>query len=154
MISENEVFNYFELAFKEAELAAENSEVPVGCVIVKNNKVISSARNQIITLKDPTAHAEMLAIQEACKFLNNERLPGCSMYVTLEPCTMCSGAIILSRIEKVNFLCYDEKLPAFRLISESPGHNAQVEWQRYNIPKLPYEKLLTGFFAAKREEKS
>jgi len=147
-------FSFFELAFKEAKSAADNNEVPVGCVIVKDNKVISSAQNQILTLNDPTAHAEILAIRSACKALNTERLVGCSMFVTLEPCTMCSGAIILSRLEKVNFLCYDEKLPAFREVSESPRHNASVEWQRFNYPQLPYEDLLKDFFRAKREQKT
>jgi len=89
-------------ALKEAELAFKEDEVPVGAVIVSSEgEIIGRGRNQIIKLNDPTAHAEILAIKQACKNLKNYRLIGCKMYVTLEPCPMCAYALVLARIEEL-----------------------------------------------------
>ena len=96
------------LALEEAEKAREKGEVPVGAVIVKNGEIIARAHNLKETLKDPTAHAEMLAIREACNKLNNWRLHGCEMYVTLEPCPMCAGAILQSRLSKIYIGTFDD----------------------------------------------
>lgn len=90
-----------DLAIEEAKKAQSLGEVPVGAVIVKQGYVIAKAHNLKETLKNPLAHAEILAINEACKKLNNWRLSDCEMYVTLEPCPMCAGAILQSRISKV-----------------------------------------------------
>ncbi|AEB77183.1 nucleoside deaminase [Clostridium botulinum] len=98
---------FMKLALKEAEIAKNKEEVPVGAVIVKNGKVIASAHNLRETLKDPTAHAEILAIKKACGILGNWRLSECEMYVTLEPCPMCTGAIIQSRIKKIYIGTFD-----------------------------------------------
>lgn len=95
--------DYMELAYQQACLAYENDEVPIGAVIVKDHQVISMSYNQKETKQDVTAHAEMLAIQEACQKLGTWHLDGCILYSTLEPCIMCSGAIIQSRIDKVIF---------------------------------------------------
>lgn len=99
-------------ALKEAEKALEDAEVPVGAVIVHNNKIIARGYNQIERLKDPTAHAEMIAITSACNYLNNWRLEGCSIYVTLEPCIMCTGALLASRINELYFAAHDSKFGA------------------------------------------
>ncbi|GAA0182627.1 nucleoside deaminase [Clostridium sediminicola] len=92
---------FMKKALEEAKEAFFKGEVPVGAVIVRNNEIISYAHNLRETLNDPTAHAEILAIRQASKKLNNWRLTGCEMYVTLEPCPMCAGAIFQSRLRRV-----------------------------------------------------
>ena len=89
------------MALRQAEMAAEEGEVPCGAVILLDDRVIGKARNQTETLKDPTAHAEILAITQAARELENWRLIGATMYVTKEPCPMCAGALVLARIQKV-----------------------------------------------------
>lgn len=100
---------YMQYALREAERAYDQGEVPVGCVIVHDNQIIGKAHNQRETLQDPTAHAEILAITQAAAHLNSWRLENARMYVTLEPCPMCAGAIILARIEAVFFGATDPK---------------------------------------------
>jgi tRNA(adenine34) deaminase len=97
------------VAFVEARAASERGEVPVGAVIVRDGNVIASAGNQPRELRDPSAHAEMLAIRRACETLDDERLTGCDLYVTLEPCTMCAAAIAFARIRRVYFAAHDPK---------------------------------------------
>jgi tRNA(adenine34) deaminase len=96
-------------ALREAEKAAEIDEVPVGCVIVHQNRIVGRGYNQRERLQDATAHAEMIAITAGCETLGSWRLEGCTMYVTLEPCAMCAGAIILSRIPHLVFGADDPK---------------------------------------------
>lgn len=103
---------FMDFAIEHARLAFENDEVPVGAVIVRDEKVISSAHNQVRTLCDPTAHAEILSIREACKKLNSCYLDDCELFVTLEPCAMCAKAILLSRIKKIYFGAYSFKTGA------------------------------------------
>jgi len=99
-----------EMALEEAEKAALQGDVPVGAVLVSaGGDVLARARNAVLALKDPTAHAEILAIREACAKLGSERLPGCDLYVTLEPCAMCAAAISFSRIRRLYFGAPDEK---------------------------------------------
>ena len=100
---------YMHFALKEAQKAAKIDEVPVGCVIVLNDKIIAKAHNKKEINNDPCGHAEILAIKKASKKLNNWRLENCEMYVTIEPCIMCSGAIIQSRIKKVFYGAKDIK---------------------------------------------
>jgi tRNA(adenine34) deaminase len=100
---------WMEFAFKEAEQAYKRKEVPVGCVIVRENRIIGKGHNQIETLKDPTAHAEIIAITAAATQLDNQRLDQCVLYVTLEPCPMCAGAIVLARIPTLVFGAPDPK---------------------------------------------
>ena len=95
---------FIELTIQEAKKAAKQGEVPIGCIIVKNNKIISKAHNMVESKKDATMHGEMIAIKKAGKKLKNWRLLDCEMYVTLEPCNMCMNAIELSRIKKVYYL--------------------------------------------------
>ena len=100
---------YMWMAIREAQRAEESGEVPIGCVIVYENQVIGKAHNQRETLQDPTAHAEVLAITQAATHLKSWRLEGTKLYVTLEPCPMCAGAIILARIPEVYFGAFDPK---------------------------------------------
>ena len=97
------------LALKEAQRSKDKSEVPVGAIIVMNNKVLSHSHNMPITHKDPTSHAEINAIRKASKRIGNYRLPTATMYVTLEPCAMCYGAIIHARISRLVFGAFDPK---------------------------------------------
>lgn len=106
---------FMKSALKEARKAFEKEEIPVGAVIVKDGKIIARAHNQKETSKKATGHAEILAIEKACKKLDSWRLLGCEMYVTLEPCPMCAGAIINSRISKIYIGTDDEKTGAVRL---------------------------------------
>ncbi len=96
-------------AFKEAEKAYEKKEIPVGAVVVFENRIIGKGHNQVETLRDPTAHAEMIALTSAAEYLSSKVLLGCTMYVTLEPCPMCAGAIVLSKLEALYFGAYDNK---------------------------------------------
>ncbi|NBI06341.1 tRNA adenosine(34) deaminase TadA [Senegalia massiliensis] len=105
--------NYFmKKALKQAEIAYQKEEVPIGCVIVKDGKIIASAYNMREELNDPTAHAEIIALQDASEILGGWRLTGCTMYVTIEPCAMCAGAIVNSRIDKLIIGSMDKKAGA------------------------------------------
>mgnify|MGYP002514456874 CR=1 FL=1 len=97
-------------ALKQAKIAAENGEVPVGAVIVKNGEIIASGRNEREAKQNALSHAEIETINNACKKLHSWRLDGCEMYVTLEPCPMCAGAIINSRIKTLIFGAFDSKM--------------------------------------------
>ncbi|MCX7713554.1 MAG: tRNA adenosine(34) deaminase TadA [Chthoniobacterales bacterium] len=103
---------FMEAALREAEKAAQKGEVPIGAVIVFDNKIIARAHNQVETLNDPTAHAEMLAITQATTAINDWRLNECELYVTKEPCPMCAGASVLARLKAVVFGCFDPKYGA------------------------------------------
>ncbi|MEM1019976.1 MAG: nucleoside deaminase, partial [Pseudomonadota bacterium] len=96
-------------AFDEARRAASRGEVPIGAVVVRDGTLLAAAGNDVVGAKDPTAHAEMLVLRQAAKVLNNERLLGCDLYVTLEPCPMCAQAISLARIRRLYFGAYDPK---------------------------------------------
>jgi tRNA(adenine34) deaminase len=103
---------YMHEALKEAKKAFEEDEVPVGAVIVHERKIIARAHNQIRRLHDPTAHAEMLAITQAADYIRNERLINTSLYVTIEPCTMCTGAMVLARISRLIYGASEPKTGA------------------------------------------
>ncbi|MDK1021783.1 MAG: tRNA adenosine(34) deaminase TadA [Candidatus Hydrogenedentes bacterium] len=107
MLDENA--RYMQAALREAQLAYEAGEVPVGCLIVHDGQIIGKAHNQREVLQDPTAHAEILAITQAATHLRSWRLEGARLYVTLEPCAMCAGAIILARIDEVYYGASDPK---------------------------------------------
>lgn len=96
-------------AFAEAEAAALRGEVPVGAVVVRGGQVLARAGNRVEELSDPTAHAEILALREAARLVGEPRLPGCDLYVTLEPCPMCATAISFARIRRLYFGAYDPK---------------------------------------------
>jgi len=100
---------YMNEALKQAKIAYEEGEIPVGAIVVANNRIISRAHNQVELLNDPTAHAEILAITAAAEALGNKYLEGCTMYVTLEPCTMCAGALNWAQIDAVYYGASDAK---------------------------------------------
>tara|TARA_B100001029_G_C15056877_1_gene455083 strand:- start:24 stop:494 length:471 start_codon:yes stop_codon:yes gene_type:complete len=109
MIESEQHKKWMNVAFNEAKKGFNNDEVPIGAVVVQNNKIVGRGYNQCETLKDPTAHAEMLAITSAANTLKNWRLNDCYLYVTKEPCPMCAGALINARVEMIIFGMYDEK---------------------------------------------
>lgn len=117
-------------ALLEAQKAFDKGEVPIGAVIVKDGEIIAREHNRTIELGDPTAHAEMLAIREATAKLGGWKLPGCSMYVTIEPCAMCAGAMVWARLEKVFIGSMDPKAGACGSVMDIPSNpalNHQVE---------------------------
>ena len=142
-------------ALKEAIKAYKKLEVPVGAVIVKNGEIIAKAHNLKETKFDTTKHAEILAIQRASKKLKSWRLLDCEMYVTLEPCSMCSGAIINSRIKKVYIGALDEKTGAVGSVLnllEDYKFNHKVEVEK-GIMKEECEQILKDFFKMLRKTK-
>ena len=147
---------YMKQAIKEAEKAYKKLEVPVGAIIVKDGKIIARAYNQKESKTDTTKHAEILAIQKASKKLKSWRLIDCEMYVTLEPCTMCAGAIIHSRIKKVYIGAMDEKTGAVGSVLnlfEDYKFNHKPEVEK-GILKEDCESLLKQFFKELRKLKS
>lgn len=139
-------------AFRLAEKAAKIDEVPVGAVVVHQGIVIGSGYNQIESLKDPMAHAEILAITSACKQLHQKHLPDCTLYVTLEPCAMCAGAIVLSRMERVVFSATDSRAGGcgsiFNIV-QNQHLNHRVEIVQ-GIMEAECEELLVNYFKFKR----
>lgn len=143
---------FLRLALDEARQAMREEEVPVGAIIVHQGKVIAAAHNQRESLRDPTAHAEMLAITQAAAARQDWRLEECELYVTLEPCPMCAGAILQARIPRVFYGAYDPKAGAvdslFRLLDD-PRLNHRVE-TRGGIMAEECGEILTEFFRAQR----
>ena len=141
---------------KEAEKAYASREVPVGAVIVHENRIIGRGFNQTETLQDPTAHAEMIAISAAANTLESWRLENCSLYVTLEPCAMCAGAIVLSRIQTLIYACEDPKAGAcgsLRNIVQDHRLNHEVEIVE-GVFASQAAGMLKSFFRELREQKS
>jgi tRNA(adenine34) deaminase len=139
-------------ALAAARAGAEAGEVPIGAVVVRDGAVIATAHNQPRTLLDPTAHAEMLAIRAAAKALGNERLDGCELWVTLEPCAMCAGAIAHARIARVYYAAPDPKGGAVEhgaRVFEQPQclHRPEVY---SGMGEAEAAELLRGFFAERR----
>jgi len=139
-------------ALDEAARAAEEGETPVGAVIVHQGRIIARAHNQRETLKDPTAHAEMIALTQAAAYLEDWRLTGCTMYVTLEPCPMCAGALVLARIERLVYGPSDPKAGACETlyhITNDRRLNHRVEVASGFMAE-PSRALLQEFFARQR----
>jgi tRNA(adenine34) deaminase len=136
------------LALDEAQAAARAGEVPVGAVVIQGGKVIAAARNAMRTSNDPTAHAEMMAVREAGRVLGTSRLDGCDLWVTLEPCAMCAGAIALARVRRLYFAAPDPKggavLHGPRLFSQPTCHHAPTVYP--GIGEMQAAELLRGFF--------
>ena len=142
-------------AIAEARKAEAKDEVPIGCVIVRDGRIIARGYNLRETTQDPAAHAELIAIRKAARKLGSWRLLNCTLYVTLEPCTMCMGAIILARIPTVVFGCYDPKGGAAGSLydlSNDPRLNHTVELLP-RILEAECSGLLSSFFAALRSRK-
>jgi tRNA(adenine34) deaminase len=141
------------LALKEAEKAAEKDEVPVGAVIVFEGAVIGRAHNQKELLRDPTAHAEMLAITQAAEALNNWCLMDATIYTTLEPCAMCTGAMVHARVKRLVFGAYDPKAGAAGSVinlAQHPSLNHRIEVTG-GVLAEECGKMLSDFFLEKRQ---
>ncbi|MDO8662972.1 MAG: tRNA adenosine(34) deaminase TadA [Candidatus Omnitrophota bacterium] len=143
---------YMQEALKEAQKAFAEDEVPVGAVIVSDGKIIARGHNQIERLKDPTAHAEMIALTSAANFLNTKWLNQASLYVTIEPCSMCAGALVLARIKNIYFGACDPKTGACGSILNIVNHkklNHRIK-VKSGILKEECAALLKEFFSCKR----
>lgn len=146
--------NFMKIALREAVKSLKSSDVPVGAVIVKDNKVLAKAHNEVEKKKDPTAHAELLAIRKALKILGEKFLLNCTLFTTLEPCPMCSGALVLSRIKKVVFSASDPKSGAggtVMNILSNPQLNHRIEIVG-GILEEESSKLLKEFFKKLRNK--
>jgi tRNA(adenine34) deaminase len=149
--SENDLF-FMKEAIKQARIAFSKDEVPVGAVVVYQNKIIAKAYNQVELLRDPTAHAEMLVLTESCNFLHNKWLLDCAIYVTIEPCSMCAGALVLSRIKKIVYGANEPKTGACGSIlnivdNKNLNHRLQI---KRGVLEQESSLLLKEFFKAKR----
>lgn len=144
--------SFMDLAFAEAEAAAARGEVPIGAVIVRDGAILASAGNRTRELNDPTAHAEVLSIREACRLAESERLPEADLYVTLEPCPMCAAAISFARIRRLYFGATDEKGGAVvsggRYFAQSTCHHAPETYA--GIAETRAADLLRSFFRERR----
>lgn len=148
--------NYFDIALDEAKIAYSKHEIPVGCVIVKDNLVIAKAHNLKETKKSVSAHAEILAINEASKILNNYHLDGCSIYSTLEPCAMCFSAIMQSHIKNVYYILKDNQMGACGSVIDLNNFNfsnPKINLIEVDYRKEEYQKLLKDFFSILRDNK-
>jgi tRNA(adenine34) deaminase len=141
-----------DLALKQAEIAEIAGEVPIGCVIVRDGTVIAQAGNRTLVNHDPTAHAEILAIREAARLIGSERLNDCDLYVTLEPCTMCAGAISFARIRRLYYGAIDPKGGAVdsgvRFFASPTCHHVPEIYP--SVGETEAAALLTNFFRARR----
>jgi len=144
--------DYMKIALEEAQKAASKDEVPVGAVVVLSGRIIGRGHNMPITLHDPSAHAEMLALREAAETIGNYRLTGAELYVTLEPCIMCAGAIIQARLARVVFGARDQKYGAVAslyqvLADQRLNHQVAVT---EGILKEECSEIISRFFREKR----
>lgn len=139
--------HFMKKALQEAELANSEGEVPVGAVIVCNNTVIAKAHNQVEVLSDITAHAEILAITAASNYLGSKYLDDCTLYVTLEPCVMCAGAIKWARLKRVVYGASDDKGGFMRFGKELLHKTTKLE---YGISHDACSQILKNFFADRR----
>jgi len=150
----NDDARFMTVALREAAAAAEDGEIPIGAVIVHKAKIIGRAHNQRERLSDPTAHAEMIALTQAAVYLSSWRLCGCTMYVTLEPCAMCAGALVLARIDRLVYGPADPKAGAcetlYNIVNDK-RLNHQVEVVS-GFMAQPCREILQDFFAAKRQK--
>ncbi len=145
---------YMVKAIDQAYIAEENGDVPIGCVIVYANRVIAKAYNQREQLNDPTAHAEIIALTQAAEFVGSWRLGGCTIYVTLEPCPMCAGALVLARIDRLVYGCDDPKTGACKSLynivqDERLNHRLEVT---SGVLADKCSRQLQEFFQRRRQE--
>ena len=148
-------YDYMSLAMQEAKKALISREIPIGAIIVLHDSVIAAAHNQCENRSDPTAHAEILAIKKASAILGNWRLTGCSLYVTIEPCPMCAGAIVMSRISRVVYGSTDAKAGACESlfnITNCPALNHQPE-MRAGVLADECSEIIKRFFRERRKDK-
>jgi tRNA(adenine34) deaminase len=143
---------WMRLALAEAERAFDAGEVPVGAVIVRGGQLLGRGHNRVEQLRDPTAHAEMIALTAACEAVGSKHLEGCTMFVTLEPCPMCAGALVWARLDRLVFGAFDEKAGAVGTLYNIPedarlNHRVQVV---SGVEADPAAALLRDFFRARR----
>jgi tRNA(adenine34) deaminase len=146
--------SFMDMALQEARAAGERGEVPVGCVIVRGGEVVSRAGNRTLADRDPTAHAEIIAIRQAAAALGSERLDGCDLYVTLEPCVMCAGAVAFARIRRLYYGAPDPKGGAVDhgvefFASPTCHHRPDVYG---GLAEAEASALLKDFFKARRKD--
>ena len=144
---------FMDLALEQARRAGESGDVPVGAVLVRDGAVVASAGNRTVRDRDPTAHAELLVIRDAAQSLDDWRLGGCTLYVTLEPCAMCAGAIVLARIDRVVFGAWDEKAGMAGSVGDLLRH-PKLNHRPQVLAGVRGEEcgaLLTRFFEARRQ---
>ena len=149
MISDREAM---EAAIVEARGAAESGEVPIGAVVVHGGEIIAHGQNSVVRTSDPTAHAEIVALRQAAQMLGNYRLKGCTLYVTLEPCAMCAGAMIHARLDRLVFATPDPKAGACGSVLSVINHpqlNHQMQVDQGILADEAAE-LLRGFFRDRR----
>ena len=154
MIDRKQHEYWMELALREAEVALRRKEVPIGAIIVKDGSVIGKGSNQTEMLQDPTAHAEIIAITAAASHLGSRRLEECTMYVTLEPCPMCAGAIVLARMPLLIFGCYDPKAGACTSLY-TITNDTRLNHRVHTVGGVLQDKcgsVLRGFFEGRRNE--
>jgi tRNA(adenine34) deaminase len=147
---------YMRQAIEQAKIAEENGDVPIGAVIVYQNQIIGKAYNQREQLNDPTAHAEIIALTQAAAAMESWRLNGCTIYVTLEPCPMCAGALVLARLDRLVYGCDDPKTGACKSLynivqDERLNHRLEVT---SGVLAEDCSKLLQDFFQRRRIEKA
>jgi tRNA(adenine34) deaminase len=143
---------YLQLAIEQARLAAQAGEVPVGAIVVFENTVVGRGRNAVLATNDPTAHAEIVALRDAARQLNNYRLTGCELYTTLEPCSMCAGAIIHARVARLVYGTADPKAGAAGSVLDVINHpklNHQLEITA-GVMADECGELLRAFFRERR----
>ena len=153
MIKFDEMF--MQEAIRQAQKAAELDEVPIGAVIVHENKIIARGHNQVEMLKDPTAHAEMIALTAATSYLSSKWLQECTLYVTIEPCSMCAGALVLARLGRVCFGAEDAKAGACGSVLNIANHkglNHRLDVSK-DILAPQCAGLMSDFFKKKRSQK-
>ncbi|MGD2094891.1 MAG: tRNA adenosine(34) deaminase TadA [Phycisphaerales bacterium] len=154
MESNKEDERYMKIAIAAAQIAEENGDVPIGAVIVYKNQIIGKAYNQREQLNDPTAHAEIIALTQAAAALESWRLNGCTIYVTLESCPMCAGALVLARLDRLVYGCDDPKTGACKSLynivqDERLNHRLEVT---SGVLAEDCSKLLQDFFQRRRVE--
>jgi tRNA(adenine34) deaminase len=154
MNNSNEDQHFMGIAIEQAQIAEENGDVPIGAVIVYEGRIIAKAYNQRHQLQDPTAHAEIIALTQAAAALDSWRLNGCTMYVTLEPCPMCAGALVLSRMDRLVYGCDDPKAGACKSLynivtDERLNHRLEV---KSGVMEERCREQLQDFFARRRRE--
>jgi len=144
---------FMQRALSEAEKSAKKNEIPVGAVLVAEDKILSRAHNETIARNDPTAHAEIVAIRKACRKRDNYRLPDCDLYITLEPCAMCLGALVQARIRRLIYGALDPKAGAVESIMNFPfektNHMMDIKG---GVLAEECGKILQDFFKDKRKQ--
>lgn len=147
MLSVNSDEHYMRQALQQAQMAAEAGEIPVGAVVVANNRIIARGHNQTEQLTDVTAHAEIIALTAAANYLGGKYLKGCTLYVTLEPCVMCAGALAWAQLDRLVYGAGDDKRGFMRFGKELLHPKTKVE---YGVLHEECSELMTLFFKGKR----